>query len=103
MIKEIVNATFGLAMPNLEKEKKAGQLLDFVKSLDIDHEKEAKDLATVSRHIANLSSLLNVCKIEESQDHIRWRLSVLPEEELDWLLVIVRNRFKSDPNCGECI
>lgn len=96
MITEIVNATFGLSMVNPEKEKKAAELVSIVTSLDIDYENEAKSLAEISNYTGKLSSLMNVCKSEERHDYIFWRLSVLPENELDWMLTIARNRLKNE-------
>lgn len=95
-IKEIVNASFGISMPSPEKEKMVSELLSFVRLLYVDHERESNVLAEIACYTRKLSALMGVCTRKECSEHLRWRLSILSENELIWMLAIARNRYESN-------
>lgn len=97
-IKKIVEATLGIEKPSLEKEKKANELFNLVKSLNVDLCAEARLVAELARSIEKFSGLLYVCDQKDAEEQIRWRLSTISAEDLDMMLIIAKSRFANVAN-----
>jgi len=96
-ITEIINATLGISIPTAESKMKASALVDLVKILNINHAEKAKELADIGRLIRTFCNLLATCRIgDHVESYMRDRLSMIPEDDLDWLLEIGARRLVSN-------
>ena len=93
-IDEIINATLGVTIPTPESKIKATELVALVKMRNINHEEIATDLADIGRLIRIFCDLLVVCRMgDEIESYMSFRLSLLSESDLDWLLKIGKSKF----------